>query len=87
MLEALLNDLDTDIIHAQDFELQQLSAHSALLTYLSYQVETNTQVKYNKALRASIWVMNDQQVWQMIFHQGPLLHLSAESDSSIHGKI
>lgn len=87
MLEALLNDLDTDMIHAQDFELQQLSAHSALLTYLSYQVDTNTQVKYNSALRASIWVMYDQQVWQMIFHQGTLLHLSAESDSSIHGKI
>ncbi|MCX5469529.1 DUF4440 domain-containing protein [Acinetobacter nematophilus] len=72
MLDALLNDLDTNMIHAQDFELQQLSAHSALLTYLSYQVDTNTQVKYNSALRSSIWVMNDQQFWQMIFHQGTL---------------
>ena len=70
VINALLNDVDSDIIHAQDFQFQALSNHGMLLTYLSYQINTITQDKYNFALRSSIWIMNDQGLWQMIFHQG-----------------
>ncbi len=70
MINALLNDVDSDIIHAQDFQFQPLSNQSILLTYLSYQVNSITQNKYNFALRSSIWIMNNQGLWQMIFHQG-----------------
>jgi hypothetical protein len=70
MIEALLNDTDTDIIQAQDFQVQSLSDHSVLLTYQSHQINVVTQAQYNVALRSSIWVMNDHGIWQMIFHQG-----------------
>ncbi|KEC86285.1 MULTISPECIES: DUF4440 domain-containing protein [Acinetobacter] len=70
MIEALLNDTDSDIIQAQDFQVQSLSDHSVLLTYQSHQINVATQAQYNVALRSSIWVMNDHGIWQMIFHQG-----------------
>lgn len=72
MIDSLLSNVDTDIIHAQDFQFQPLSNQNMLLTYLSYQVNSITQDQYNFTLRASIWVVNDQGIWQMIFHQGTL---------------
>ena len=70
MVAALLAEQDADKIYAQDFQLQFLSSHSALLTYLSHQVHAQTQAQYNWALRSSIWHRNEQDVWQLLFHQG-----------------
>ena len=70
IMAALLAEHDADKIHAQDFQLQVLSNHSALLTYLSHQVHAQTQDQYNWALRSSIWHRNEQDVWQLLFHQG-----------------
>ena len=70
MVAALLAEQDADKIYAQDFQLQVLSNHSALLTYLSHQVHAQTQAQYNWALRSSIWHRNEQDVWQLLFHQG-----------------
>ena len=70
MVAALLAEQDADKIYAQDFQLQVLSNHSALLTYLSHQVHAQTQTQYNWALRSSIWDRNEQDVWQLLFHQG-----------------
>ena len=70
MMAALLAEQDANKIHAQDFQLQFLSSHSALLTYLSHQVHAQTQTQYNWALRSSIWHRNEQDVWQLLFHQG-----------------
>ena len=70
MMAALLAEQDANKIHAQDFQLQFLSSHSALLTYLSHQVHAQTQTQYNWALRSSIWHRNEQGVWQLLFHQG-----------------
>ena len=50
MVAALLAEQDADKIYAQDFQLQVLSNHSALLTYLSHQVHAQTQAHYNWAL-------------------------------------
>ena len=72
MMAALLaeQDQDADKIYAQDFQLQVLSNHSALLTYLSHQIHAQSQAHYNWALRSSIWQRNEQGVWQLLFHQG-----------------
>ena len=70
MVAALLAEQDADKIYAQDFQLQVLSNHSALLTYLSHQVHAQTQAQYNWALCSSIWHRNEQDVWQLLFHQG-----------------
>ena len=70
MVAALLAEQDADKIHAQDFQLQVLSNHSALLTYLSHQIHVQTQAQYNWALRSSIWHRNEQDVWQLLFRQG-----------------
>ena len=70
MVAALLAEQDADKIYAQDFQLQFLSSHSTLLTYLSHQVHAQTQAQYNWALRSSIWHRNEQDVWQLLFHQG-----------------
>ena len=70
MVAALLAEQDADKIYAQDFQLQFLSSHSALLTYLSHQVHAQTQAQYNWALCSSIWHRNEQDVWQLLFHQG-----------------
>ena len=43
-------DLDADNVQAQDFQLQDLSSHIVLLTYLSHQVHAQTQAQYNWAL-------------------------------------
>ena len=70
MVAALLAEQDADKIYAQDFQLQVLSNHSALLTYLSHQIHAQTQAQYNWALCSSIWHRNEQDVWQLLFHQG-----------------
>ena len=45
-------DLDADNVQAQDFQLQDLSSHIVLLTYLSHQVHAQTQTQYNWALQS-----------------------------------
>lgn len=56
------------IIHSQNFELKQLSANAALLTYQSWQ---NAEAGGDErcTLRSSVWVKT-QDGWQMLFHQG-----------------
>jgi hypothetical protein len=69
IVEALLNETDAgDVAKADHFQLQMLAEGVALLTYRSSRIgDDSNEVK---TLRSSIWRVEEDGCWRMIFHQG-----------------
>jgi hypothetical protein len=59
---------DPPQIHVQDFELAELAAGVALLTYRSAHIDESGAL-LRQSLRSSVWLKTDVG-WQMRFHQG-----------------
>jgi hypothetical protein len=58
----------SETIHAENFELVELSRGLALLTYSSAH-RASSGALYRRSLRSSLWVAVDSG-WRMRFHQG-----------------
>jgi hypothetical protein len=58
----------TEAVHAENFELAELSREVALLTYLSAHKGPSGE-PYRRTLRSSLWVAGEAG-WRMRFHQG-----------------
>ena len=67
-------------VHAQDFELAELSDGVALLTYRSAHVDAEGSL-YRQTLRSSVWVRTENG-WTMRFHQGTPAGGSSETPAS-----
>jgi hypothetical protein len=57
-----------DAVHAENFELAELSHGLALLTYLSAHKGSDGQL-YRRTLRSSLWAATEGG-WRVRFHQG-----------------
>jgi hypothetical protein len=57
-----------EVVHAENFELAELSHGLALLTYLSAHKGSGGEL-YRQTLRSSLWVATEAG-WRMRFHQG-----------------
>jgi len=55
-------------VHAERFELANLSREIALLTYSSAHIGAGGEL-YRRTLRSSLWVA-DEAGWRIRFHQG-----------------
>ncbi|TCR91588.1 DUF4440 domain-containing protein [Rhizobium sp. BK376] len=70
-LEALPREKpDRGVTSGTDFQLKLLAEGVALLTYQS--VHTRSDGSERKTLRSSIWRLEDDGNWRMVFHQGTL---------------
>ena len=66
--EFSANGATMDAVHAEDFELAELSQGLVLLTYLSAHKGSDGEL-YRRTLRSSLWVAAEDG-WRMRFHQG-----------------
>jgi hypothetical protein len=70
ILEALSLKKTDGVSIGMDFQLMVLAEGVALLTYRA--VHTRPDGSERKTLRSSIWRLEDDGNWRMLFHQGTL---------------
>jgi hypothetical protein len=68
VLDEFASGGDLPAVHAQDFEVAEIDAGVALLTYRSAHVDSAGRF-HRWTLRSSLWVRT-QTGWQLRFHQG-----------------
>lgn len=66
IIQALINENEIQyIIH--DFKINSISEKNILATYIAIK---NEKIK---SLRSSIWQLQNNNQWQMLFHQGTII--------------
>ena len=70
IIDALLEEKETNEIQATDFEFRELSPGIAQLIYKSKNKLNDEKIRYT--IRSSIWKLEGSQ-WRMVFHQGTAL--------------
>jgi hypothetical protein len=69
-LEALPDEKPDGVSGGTDFRLTVLADRVALLTYTA--IRTRLDGSERKTLRSSIWQLEEDGNWRMVFHQGTL---------------
>ncbi|SFT65829.1 hypothetical protein SAMN05192562_1011347 [Kosakonia arachidis] len=69
VIDSLLTETDRQQITSEEFVLTQIESGALLLTYRTFTQSTSGK-KMHRTLRTSLWVRNEDDRWQMIFHQG-----------------
>ncbi|MBY3255984.1 DUF4440 domain-containing protein [Rhizobium laguerreae] len=71
ILPSLLAEQRTGTSHGEHFETQRLAEHIALVTYRA--IYTDTDGSERRTLRSSIWRLEEDGHWRMLFHQGTVI--------------
>ncbi|MDD7998617.1 MULTISPECIES: DUF4440 domain-containing protein [Kosakonia] len=69
VIDSLLAETDQQQIASEEFALTQIESGALLLTYRTFRQSPSGE-KTHRTLRTSLWVRNEDDRWQMIFHQG-----------------
>ncbi|MBB3136440.1 hypothetical protein FHS26_004195 [Rhizobium pisi] len=71
VVSALLAEKRTGTSRGEHFETQRLAERVALLTYRA--IYTDADGSERRTLRSSIWRLEEDGHWRMLFHQGTVI--------------
>lgn len=71
IVPSLLAEQRTGTFRGEHFETQRLPEHIALVTYRA--IYTDTDGSERRTLRSSIWRLEEDGHWRMLFHQGTVI--------------
>ncbi|WP_179039388.1 DUF4440 domain-containing protein [Rhizobium leguminosarum] len=71
IVPSLLAEQRTGTPRGEHFETQRLAEHIALVTYRA--IYTGTDGSERRTLRSSIWRLEEEGHWRMLFHQGTVI--------------
>ncbi|EJC81253.1 hypothetical protein Rleg4DRAFT_2928 [Rhizobium leguminosarum bv. trifolii WSM2297] len=71
IVPALLTEQRTGTSRGEFFETRRLAEHIALVTYRA--IHTDVAGSERRTLRSSIWRLEEDGHWRMLFHQGTVI--------------
>ena len=71
IVSALLAEHRTGTSRGEHFETRRLAEHIALVTYRA--IYTDADGSERRTLRSSIWRLEEDGQWRMLFHQGTVI--------------
>ena len=71
IVPELLAEHRTGTLRGEHFETRRLAEHIALVTYRA--IYTDADGSERRTLRSSIWQLEEDGHWRMLFHQGTVI--------------